>query len=123
MEANTKRWLGQFKSKEGADKVETKTLNGVKVTFVTTKGVFSSGMPGGPTTPMSDYALIGAIMEATEGSVFVKFVGPEKVVKGAHTSSSSSSPTRPRPGSKRTAHGFDEFLRHLVCLHPAFHQR
>jgi hypothetical protein len=84
VETNTKRWLGQFKSKEGADKVETKTLNGVKVTFVTTEGTFSSGMPGGPTTPMNDFALIGAIMEATEGSVFVKFVGPEKVVKGAH---------------------------------------
>jgi hypothetical protein len=83
VESNTRRWLGQFKSKEGAEKVEAKTLNGVKVTFVTTEGTFSSGMPGGPVTPKNDFALIGAIMEAKEGSVFVKFTGPEKVVKGA----------------------------------------
>jgi hypothetical protein len=83
VDSNVKRWLAQFKSKEGADKVEAKTLNGVKVTFVTTEGTFASGMPGGPTTPMENFALMGAIMEAKEGSVFVKFVGPEKIVKGA----------------------------------------
>lgn len=83
VDSNVKRWLSQFKSKEGAEKIEAKTLNGVKVTFVTTVGTFSSGMPGGPTTPMSDFALHGAIMEGKEGSTFVKFTGPEKVVKGA----------------------------------------
>ena len=81
VEANTKRWLAQFQSKPGAEKVEAKELNGVKVTFVSTEGTFASGMPGGPTTAMEDYALIGAIMEATEGSVFAKFTGPAKVVK------------------------------------------
>jgi hypothetical protein len=40
-------------------------------------------MPGGPTTPLNDYALLGAIMEAKEGSVFVKFTGPQGVVQAA----------------------------------------
>ncbi len=84
VDSNVKRWLGQFKSKEGAEKVDAKTLNGVKVTFVTTEGTYSSGMPGGPVTPKGDYALNGAIMDAGDGSVFVKFTGPEKLVKGAH---------------------------------------
>jgi hypothetical protein len=83
VDSNVKRWLGQFKSKEGAEKVEAKTINGVKVTFVSTEGTFSSGMPGGAVTPKTDFALNGAIMEGKEGSVFVKFVGPEKIVKGA----------------------------------------
>src|SRR3954471_11333680 len=81
VDANVKRWLAQFKSKEGADKVEAKELSGVKVTFVSTEGTFASGMPGGPTTAMENFALLGAIMEAKEGSVFVKFVGPAAVVK------------------------------------------
>lgn len=84
VDSNVKRWLAQFKSKEGADKIEAKTLNGVKVTFVTTEGTYSSGMPGGPVTPKNDYALNGAIIDAGDGSVFVKFTGPEKLVKGAH---------------------------------------
>lgn len=83
VDSNVKRWLSQFKGKEGAEKVEAKTINGVRVTFVTTGGTFSSGMPGGPTTPKTDYALHGAIMEGKEGSVFAKFTGPEKIVKGA----------------------------------------
>ena len=38
----------------------------------------------GAVTPKTDFALHGAIIEGKEGSVFVKFTGPEKVVKGAH---------------------------------------
>lgn len=83
VKSNTDRWLAQFKSKPDAEKIETKEVNGTKVTTVTTEGTFSSGMPGGPTSPMTDYALHGAILEGAEGSVFVKLVGPEAKVKAA----------------------------------------
>jgi hypothetical protein len=83
VESNTRRWLAQFQSKPDAEKIESKEMNGTKVNLVSTVGTFSSGMPGGPTTPMTDYALYGAILEGGEGSVFVKMVGPESKVTAA----------------------------------------
>lgn len=83
VEANTKRWLGQFQSKDGAEKVETKDIGTTKVTFVSTEGTYSSGMPGGPTTPMEGFALLGAILDHTDGPVFVKMTGPASVVQEA----------------------------------------
>jgi hypothetical protein len=82
-EANTKRWLAQFESKPGAEKIEKKEYSGTNVTIVTTEGTFASGMPGQPTTPMANYALVGAIMQGKEGSVFVKMTGPAALVKDA----------------------------------------
>ena len=38
-------------------------------------------MPGGPTTPLKDYALNGAILESSGGDVYVKMTGPQAVVK------------------------------------------
>lgn len=83
VDANVKRWLGQFQSKEGADKVEPETLGGVKVMFVSTEGTFSSGMPGAPAKPMENYALLGAILDHADGPVFVKMTGPVETVRGA----------------------------------------
>lgn len=84
VQANVQRWLGQFQGKPDAAKTETKELSGTKVTFVSTEGTFSSGMPGGPTTPMPDYALRGAILDAGgEELVFVKMTGPAALVKDA----------------------------------------
>ncbi len=80
-QANIQRWLGQFQSAEGAQKVEPQEVGGKKVTLVSTEGTFSSGMPGGPTTPMSGYALLGAIIEDADGDVFVKMTGPAPLVK------------------------------------------
>ena len=83
VQANIQRWMAQFKGAEGASKVEEKEIAGSKVTLATTEGTFNSGMPGGPTTPMKDYALLGAIIEHSGGNVFVKMTGPTAVVKGA----------------------------------------
>jgi hypothetical protein len=82
-QANIQRWLGQFQSKEGVSKVEPQEIGGTKVTLVTTEGTFNSGMPGGPTTPLADHALLGAIVEHPEGDVFVKMTGPAALVKGS----------------------------------------
>lgn len=80
VESNVQRWLRQFQSTPGAEKVESKEIGGRKVTLVSTEGTFSSGMPGGPQTPMTDYALLGAILENSQGNVFVKMTGPKKTV-------------------------------------------
>ncbi len=80
VDANAKRWLGQFESKEGASKVDPQDIGGVKVTLVTTQGTFHSGMPGGPLEAIADYALLGAIIENPEGDIFIKMTGPAGLV-------------------------------------------
>ena len=83
VKANADRWLGQFKSAEGASKVEPLEAGGTKVTLVSTEGTYSSGMPGGLTTPLENHALLGAIIEGAQGNVFVKMTGPADLVKGS----------------------------------------
>lgn len=81
---NISRWFSQFSGGEADRKTENIEVNGVKIAFVETAGTFSSGMPGGPTTPLPDYALRGAILQNMEsGDVYVKMTGPETVVKAA----------------------------------------
>ncbi len=60
------------------------TIKGTKVTRVRVdSGTFSSGMPGGPTTPMENYGLYGAILESPQGNVFIKMTGPADMVRAA----------------------------------------
>jgi hypothetical protein len=83
---NISRWLGQFAEKGDNLKstIETAEIKGTKITRVQVpSGTFSSGMPGGPTTPMSGYGLYGAILESPQGDVFIKLTGPADVVKSA----------------------------------------
>ncbi len=80
---NVQRWFGQFAGSEAKQKTEMVQVGAVKVTFATTEGTFSSGMPGGPTQPMADYALRGAILEDAGGDVYVKLTGPAATVKAA----------------------------------------
>lgn len=80
---NVARWFAQFPGNEAKRKTENVQVGSVKITFATTEGTFSSGLPGGPTTPMSGYALCGAILESSEGNVFIKMTGPEAIVKSS----------------------------------------
>ena len=80
---NVARWFGQFAGSEANRKTETVQIGGTKITFATAEGTFSSGMPGGPATPMSGYALCGAILEHAGGDVYVKMTGPAPIVKSA----------------------------------------
>jgi len=84
LDSNVQRWLKQFQSAPGAEKVEAKTLGQHKLTLVSTEGTFSSGMPGQSATPMENFALLGAIIENPEGNVFVKMTGPKATVMAAH---------------------------------------
>ena len=87
VEANISRWVGQFDQGDGkaVKPVEEKAeIKGTKVTRVRVdSGTFNSGMPGGPTTPQTDYGLYGAILESSEGDVFVKLTGPAALVRAA----------------------------------------
>lgn len=84
-QANVDRWLGQFE--EPREKinahVETKPVGKVNVTYVQAEGTYKSGMPGGPHTPMPDYALVGAIIETESSNIFVRMTGPKDLVKAS----------------------------------------
>jgi hypothetical protein len=78
---NVARWYAQFPGSDDKHITEHAQVGAVKITFAMTEGTFSSGMPGGPTTPMEAYALCGAILESADGNVFIKMTGPNAVVK------------------------------------------
>ena len=83
--ANVDRWLGQFE--EGRDKINAKIeeskAGSRTVTYVQADGTYKSGMPGGPTTPLPNTMLLGAILESAQGNVFVRMTGPAELVKTA----------------------------------------
>lgn len=84
--ANVDRWLAQFrpeKGNAGPGAPASMKVGAIPVTIVTTEGTYSSGMPGGPSTPKPGWALRGAIAEGSEGPVFFKMVGPRKTVHAA----------------------------------------
>jgi hypothetical protein len=85
VESNVARWLSQFTPEKGAKKSAPRRelVNDIPVTKVETEGTYASGMPGGPTTPKTGYALEGAIAEGPEGAVFFKLTGPKKSVEKA----------------------------------------
>ncbi len=80
---NVKRWFGQFSGNEDQRKTEVVEAGVAKITFASASGTFNSGMPGGPTTPLQNYALLGAILENPAGDVYVKMTGSEAIVKSA----------------------------------------
>lgn len=82
IQANIDRWFGQFQG--GPTSKNEVTAGRTKIFYVRASGTFSSGMPGGPTTPMPNYALLGAILADDEsGDVFVKMTGPATIVESA----------------------------------------
>lgn len=87
-QANVDRWFGQFQEPRAQinAKTEPAKVGGVQVTYVFAEGTYSSGMPGGPKTPLPNHALVGAIVEGSEGHVFVRMVGPSALAKEATAS-------------------------------------
>lgn len=82
VDANVKRWAGQFGNTE--PKIEPRTPNGLKVTVVEIKGTYASGgMMGGPSTPKEKYMLLGAVVDGADRQHFFKMTGPEKTVTAA----------------------------------------
>ena len=85
LERNVKRWVDQFEGVEPASvKKSERKVNGLVQHLVEIDaGTFKSGMPGQPTTPKPDHALLGAIVETPAGSHFFKLVGPKATVGAA----------------------------------------
>lgn len=90
VDANVKRWLGQFQKADGTPisekdaRTKKETLNGLAVTTLDVKGTYTGGGPMmGPSTPKPGYRLLGAIVEGAEGPLFFKLTGPERTVASA----------------------------------------
>lgn len=85
VDANLDRWRSQFTDPNGRTtpaKIDKGQVHGLRVTRIDTSGNYS-GM-GGPmaakTTAVPGYRLLGAIVEAPGGNIFVKFTGPMKTI-------------------------------------------
>ena len=84
VDANIERWRGQVQGSDGkpaAAKIDKRTGRVVPITIIDSSGTYT-GM-GGPMAagkPVSDYRLLGAIVEGPGGSVFFKLTGPAKTV-------------------------------------------
>ena len=89
VDLNLQRWRDQFESETGGQPslAERKsTINGLAVTTVSLAGTYLASM--GPmfqsgAVKKPGYRMLGAIIEAPEGNVFVKLTGPEKTVLSA----------------------------------------
>jgi hypothetical protein len=92
IESNISRWVGQMEPAEGETlqsavrRSQLTTENGLGIHFVEVDGTFMKSMGGGPMTggrtkPMEGWRMVGAIVQAPEGNVFFKLVGPEATVR------------------------------------------
>ncbi|MGH9932216.1 MAG: hypothetical protein ACREA9_23690 [Pyrinomonadaceae bacterium] len=87
-QANIERWVDMVKQPDGSasqDKarMETLTVNGLRVSTVDVMGNYSGGMSqdSAPKDAKAIYRLRGAVIETPKGSYFAKLTGPEKTVK------------------------------------------
>ena len=82
VQANADRWFAQFGNSKTSQ--SERVVASTRIVNVQAQGTFQSGMPGGPTTPLENYALRGAILvDSEKGDVFVKMTGPASVVESA----------------------------------------
>jgi hypothetical protein len=85
VEANLERWQREFKDAK-LEAPRNFNAPGARVTMVSIQGTYMAhvGMLGaGSSTEMPHWALLGAIAEGPNGSVFFKFTGPQDAVKAA----------------------------------------
>jgi hypothetical protein len=84
VEANLKRWEGQFSETKGAPQRSERTVNGLKAHLVEVdSGTYTAMamMPGQPSGPKPDYAMLASVVETPVGSYFFKLTGPAKTLK------------------------------------------
>lgn len=81
--ANVNRWRAQMGAAPLSDEevaaLPTRSLFGQPARFVAVNGSFSPGMGSSETFP--DYRLVGLILSAEAGAVFVKMTGPQELVE------------------------------------------
>lgn len=80
VEGNMKRWMGQFDPPQPNAEPHRRTINGLSVTTIDLSGTYTGA--GGPMaatkTIKPGYRLLGAIVEAPAGLIFIKFTAPAK---------------------------------------------
>jgi hypothetical protein len=84
---NIDRWVNQMQQTDGKPskekaKIETLTVNGLKVTTVDVSGTYTAQMTPGSDTRHNDsnQRLLAAVVETPKGNYFAKLIGPEKTV-------------------------------------------
>lgn len=84
VEANLKRWTGQFEARTRTERTE-RQIGPLKVTVVELSGTFTGGgMPGAaPSAPKAGWSMLAAIVETTPGLTFFKLTGPTPTVSAA----------------------------------------
>jgi hypothetical protein len=79
---NMKRWIGQIEPPQLEAQPRKRTISGLNVTTIDLSGTYTGA--GGPMattkTIKPGYRLLGAIVEAPEGLIFIKFTAPAKTV-------------------------------------------
>lgn len=86
VDANLKRWYGQFTQPDGGNtqdraKLEKEKIAGRTVHLVSIAGTFKDQRgPFAPAVMRDDYRMLGAIIEAPDANYFVKFYGPKRTV-------------------------------------------
>ena len=84
---NVDRWVNQMQQPDGKPskekaKIETLTVNGLKVTTVDVSGTYTAQMSPRSETRHNDsnQRLLAAVVETPKGNYFAKVIGPEKTV-------------------------------------------
>ncbi len=83
-EANITRWISQIAQDEGAAPPlrGTATVDGMPLSWVELGGSYNPGMGGGMAAggPREGYHLVGAVLEAPGGALYLKLTGPKETV-------------------------------------------
>ncbi len=84
-DANIRRWSGQFRGDDlpPQPEVTSMTVSDMPVTLVELRGEYL-GMGGG--WHKADHAMLVAMIESTDGSIFIKLLGPTATVDAARPS-------------------------------------
>jgi len=89
VDANLDRWMNQMQQPDGKPakdraKIDTKTVNGLKVTLLDVTGRYTAEMAPGASEHHDDanFRMRAAVVETPKGAYYVKLVGPEKTIAG-----------------------------------------
>ena len=79
VEANIQRWIDQMEvPQDTLTQREVIKANGLQITWVDVSGTLKPSKVGiGPTTPVPNSRLLGAVVEGSGGPWFLKVVGPD----------------------------------------------
>lgn len=86
IDANIKRWYGQFTQPDGGDteeraKLKKEKIAGHTVHLVDIGGTYKDQRgPFAPAVMREDYRMLGAIIEAEDANYFVKLYGPKRTI-------------------------------------------